>query len=397
MGTRLMKDFHRLMKRIERISIGQAKLGKVNWDEDTSVFIITIQPSSGYYKGGFFDFQVSVPDGYPNESPVVYCLTNIYHPNIDTSDCNDPTCTNVCLNFFDLAEVSCGFEGIVHGLIFLLKNPNIEDPLSPYFESGVDDAETFEENVKAYMKGDDVDGIPFGKNFFVAQGITILTTSPEDEDSHETDSDVTDENNREITNTVDNHTKSESNDNGNQTQQSNNSDSVDRETSGEFKNCDTNENEKDEEEGEVEFTVMCIDGETVLACNTFQEHFDNIINTYVEKGTVKFEANHDQQGNTQSECSEINASESFENSENGKIGNTESIYVEGSSGINLTKCETNIANDDIAAVAMAEHRINIINKELDARYSRFSRTRAIFSKFFRFACISARTYQRYKI
>ncbi|WAR02345.1 UBC12-like protein, partial [Mya arenaria] len=349
MGTRLMKDFHRLMKRIERISNGQAKLGKINWDEDTSEFIITIRPSSGYYKGGFFDFQVSVPDGYPNESPVVYCLTNIYHPNIDTSDCDDPTCTNVCLNFFDLAEVSCGFEGIVHGLIFLLKNPNIEDPLSPYFRSSIDDAETFEENVKAYMKGDDVDGISFEKNFFVAQGITILTTSPEDEDFHETDSDEKEENNREITNTVDNHNKSESNDNGNQTQQSNNSASVDRETSGEFKNCDTNENEKDEEEEEVEFTVMCIDGET--------EDFDNIINTNVVKGTVKFEANQDQQGNTQSECSENNDTESFENSENGEVGNTESIFVDGedSSEITLTKRESNIANDDIAAVAMAEH------------------------------------------
>ena len=35
------------------------------------------------WKGGKYEFRVSIPYAYPHEAPKVHCDTPIYHPNID--------------------------------------------------------------------------------------------------------------------------------------------------------------------------------------------------------------------------------------------------------------------------------------------------------------------------
>lgn len=35
------------------------------------------------YKGGFFTFELIIPNNYPFHPPTVYCRTKIWHPNID--------------------------------------------------------------------------------------------------------------------------------------------------------------------------------------------------------------------------------------------------------------------------------------------------------------------------
>ena len=94
----------------------------------------------------------------------MFCITDIYHPNIDTSDMFSTSDPNVCLNLLDSRKWSrkFGLEAAVLGLVFLLHNPNLSDPLFSDIER---DKETFEKNVKKYMRGEDVDGRSFAADF----------------------------------------------------------------------------------------------------------------------------------------------------------------------------------------------------------------------------------------
>ena len=59
-------------------------------------------------------FQVDFTEMYPADPPVIICLSDIYHPNIDTSTIEE---NNVCLNLFD-SDFWCegfGIQGCVCG------------------------------------------------------------------------------------------------------------------------------------------------------------------------------------------------------------------------------------------------------------------------------------------
>lgn len=107
---------------------------------------------------------------------MVWCNTDVYHPNIDsTEDWYGEESTNVCLNLLEngVWNKSYGLEGAVLGLLFLMHNPNLTDPLSPYFD-GVDDWTLFEENVRKYMAGEEFDDISFDtRDFRVVDGVLI--------------------------------------------------------------------------------------------------------------------------------------------------------------------------------------------------------------------------------
>ena len=139
--------------------------------------------------------QIGVPSGYENnEPPTIYCETDIYHPNIDTTEDESESCgTNVCLNLLDKGTWNhkFGFEGAVIGLLYLLNNPNLEDPLSPEFD-GVISEDDFEENVALYMRGEEVEGRSYEAEFLKelrektssdASDEIILTTESSDSDA----------------------------------------------------------------------------------------------------------------------------------------------------------------------------------------------------------------------
>ena len=119
-------------------------------------------------------------------NPDVFCLTDIYHPNIDPAESGCSNDSNICFNMFDIPISAFGFEGIATGLIFLLNHPNLEDPLSPYFE-GYEDMFVFEENVKKYMRGEEVEGREFKSGFRFVDGVTtevkLITDKPPSEEA----------------------------------------------------------------------------------------------------------------------------------------------------------------------------------------------------------------------
>ena len=97
---------------------------------------------------------------FPESCPEVNCDTEIYHPNIDPTSDN----YNVCLSLFDEWTSTYGIRDVTQGLLFLFYNPNVDDPLSTYFGDSLTDEE-FEENVRASLRGEDVEDYSFPWNY----------------------------------------------------------------------------------------------------------------------------------------------------------------------------------------------------------------------------------------
>ena len=163
----LLKHYCQLSKNIDSLSDGQARLAEgTDGQEDTLTTVtVSIAPHSGPYRGGRFDFELDISHHYPSFPPSVRALTKMYHPNVEFSgDEEDEDDGGVCLNLLDeLWTSSMTLEDVVQGLLFLLHNPNLEDPLGSLF-SGSDDEEEFLRNVRRSLRGGKVAGMQFQRN-----------------------------------------------------------------------------------------------------------------------------------------------------------------------------------------------------------------------------------------
>ena len=164
----LAKDFHKLMKNIASFSNNQANVAQ--YEETLDEFKVEITPNDGLYYGGKFEFEIRVQD-YPQKAPTVTCGTQIYHPNIDENG-------EICLNLFSEWAETNTLEDCIQGLLFLLYNPNLEDPLSPWFDPEFDtDLDVFAENVRLSLEGGVVEGNQFERNLVVADSVTGESSS----------------------------------------------------------------------------------------------------------------------------------------------------------------------------------------------------------------------------
>ncbi len=157
----IMKQYMSLVKNISSFSNGQALLSETNSDEDQLDKVnITISPSEGYYRGGTFEFQIDLSDGYPDaDPPRIRCLTSVYHPNIDQND--DYSEGDICLNMLDeLWSPDLTLEDYIQGLLFLFYEPNPEDPLNPAF-CGDEDEEKWSYNIRRSLRGYEIDGTTY--------------------------------------------------------------------------------------------------------------------------------------------------------------------------------------------------------------------------------------------
>lgn len=116
--------------------------------DDLLNFKMTLIPDEGFYRGGKFCFNFTIPPGYPHEAPKVKCATKVYHPNIDLEG-------NICLNILreDWKPV-LNLHSVIVGIQFLFLEPNPDDPLN---ESAADMLKTnrrmFEQNIIKSMRG----------------------------------------------------------------------------------------------------------------------------------------------------------------------------------------------------------------------------------------------------
>ncbi|XP_078603729.1 uncharacterized protein LOC144877612 [Branchiostoma floridae x Branchiostoma japonicum] len=154
----LAQEFHQLLRNVERISAGQAAVE--DWGSAPLQFGVDIVPKDGLYRRGRFTFKFSLHDQYPQYPPRVVCLTNIYHPNIDTVDEYEG---EICLSMLDEWQPTFTLEDVIIGLLFLLYHPNLEEPLSPFFEPCMN-WEEFAEKVRLSLQGGVVEDYYFQRN-----------------------------------------------------------------------------------------------------------------------------------------------------------------------------------------------------------------------------------------
>ena len=116
-------------------------------------FEVSIKPDDGMWKGGFFKFEVFVPEEYNMKPPVVKCVTKLWHPNISLEGA-------VCLSI--LREYSLDGSGwaptrsikdVIWGLqSIFLDLVDFEDPLNneaaiQYYEH----PQSFHQKVQSYI------------------------------------------------------------------------------------------------------------------------------------------------------------------------------------------------------------------------------------------------------
>ncbi|GFO34356.1 nedd8-conjugating enzyme ubc12 [Plakobranchus ocellatus] len=171
----VFKELHSLQRNLDKLTDGQAQIEFLDEETKTEIetdadsededvlisFGLTLTPNDGHYKGATVRFKVSVPSTYPGEPPNVECLNSIYHPNIDVLE-EGSSGSSICVNL--LAgdwEPGVGLDGCVIAVLFLLHNPNQDDALSHVFSGSSIDEEEFVANVRASLKGEEVEGLCF--------------------------------------------------------------------------------------------------------------------------------------------------------------------------------------------------------------------------------------------
>lgn len=162
----LLKHYYQLAKNIASLSHDQAKVEETEEDSRDSLDTIrvSITPDSGPYRGGKFVFELDTSDGYPTCPPRVYAITRMYHPNVELAGPEDEEDGAVCLNLLDdLWTSSMTLEDVVQGLLFLMHNPNLDDPLSSIF-IGTEKEEEFLRMVRFSLRGGSVASVEFERN-----------------------------------------------------------------------------------------------------------------------------------------------------------------------------------------------------------------------------------------
>ena len=86
------------------------------------------------------------------------------------------------MNIFDDWPPCYGLQDCIQGLLFLLHNPNLTDPLSPYFD-GFFNKEEFARNVRKSLLGEEVEGVTFDSGEIPAAAETAKETERQEEDT----------------------------------------------------------------------------------------------------------------------------------------------------------------------------------------------------------------------
>ncbi|XP_005090567.1 NEDD8-conjugating enzyme UBE2F [Aplysia californica] len=73
-----------LVKEVQEMEENLPSTCEVNFSDASCLheFSLTVTPDTGYWQGGKFRFNISVPDEYNIVPPKVACTTKLYHPNI---------------------------------------------------------------------------------------------------------------------------------------------------------------------------------------------------------------------------------------------------------------------------------------------------------------------------
>ncbi len=174
-GRTVAKDFYRLQRNVNSFSNGEARV--TSFDDELTKFEVELNIKDGYYKDGIFSFEVSIPENYPDQAPTVCFNSEIFHPNIGDGYENGIVCLNLLSDDWQANDL----EDVVQGMLFLVKNPALDDALNPLFSEFYDDfgedMEYFATLVRKTLEGGEVEGVEFQRNPGLVQKDKILEDS----------------------------------------------------------------------------------------------------------------------------------------------------------------------------------------------------------------------------
>lgn len=171
-----MRDFNKLQRTIHSFSNGEAKI--LSFDDELTKFEVELNIKDGLYKDGIFTFEVEFVDNYPIHSPSVRFTSQILHPNIGDGYDNGVVCLNLLSDDWHANDL----EDVVQGMLFLVKNPSLDDALNPLFcdieevsiipnderldecKPDVNCTRTFSELVRRSLEGMEIEGVKFRRN-----------------------------------------------------------------------------------------------------------------------------------------------------------------------------------------------------------------------------------------
>ncbi|XP_046859707.1 nedd8-conjugating enzyme UbcE2M-like [Xenia sp. Carnegie-2017] len=160
-----MRDFNKLQRTIHSFSNGEAKI--LSFDDELTKFEVELNIKDGLYKDGIFTFEVEFVDNYPIHSPSVRFTSQILHPNIGDGYDSGVVCLNLLSDDWHANDL----EDVVQGMLFLVKNPSLDDALNPLFcdieETNINRMLIVLEhfpNLYDDLEGMEIEGVKFRRN-----------------------------------------------------------------------------------------------------------------------------------------------------------------------------------------------------------------------------------------
>lgn len=123
-------------------SAGPTRIGKGKTYDMFKWNALMTGPKNSPYNGYMFKFEINFPKDYPNNPPIVKCLTDVYHMNINTSG-------DVCVSSIkDQGKWSTikDISSVLLSIFIIFSKPN---PGSPYRR---EIAKLYKENYPEYEK-----------------------------------------------------------------------------------------------------------------------------------------------------------------------------------------------------------------------------------------------------
>lgn len=145
--SKKLRDGSNMIRRINKEIALVAKTGKYQISPliNQTICLSFHGPNSTLYDGGVFGIEVSFPENYPLNSPKVRMVTKVYHPNVGPSG-------EICIPCLSDWKVSFTLKTIIEEIEFMLRYPNVDNPLVPEIAKVfVTDIQLYERNVKSWV------------------------------------------------------------------------------------------------------------------------------------------------------------------------------------------------------------------------------------------------------
>ena len=140
-SKRLLKEFKLTQKEDFIVNVHLCSNDIKHWNA------IMKGPENSLYQNGIFKLDIKIGEDYPFKPPKIFCITPIYHPNINLKS------GAICLDILKTSwSPALTMPKILLSISSLLSDPNPNDPLEPEIANQYkNNRELYDTTVKEYV------------------------------------------------------------------------------------------------------------------------------------------------------------------------------------------------------------------------------------------------------